>query len=274
MDATTTVRLHTGRRMPILGLGTWMLTHDTAGSVAEALRLGYRMIDTSGDYGTQPGIADALRRVHPERDAVYVVTKVEEDEDAHASARRNVHELGLEWADLILIHRPPEEGVGEALWEGLVRARGEGLTRDIGVSNYSIDQLERLMKATGEAPAVNQIEWTPFGWSRDMLAFCNEHGIVIQGYSPLTRAERLDDPHLVELARRCSATPAQLLLRWALEQGVVPLPKANRREHQVENLGAFRIELDEDVRRSLDRLNEPWSSLGAAPQYLEEQPFA
>src|SRR5687767_2660961 len=105
MDRYTTVRLRSGRSMPVLGLGTWQLTDDTAGTVEEALRLGYRMIDTSGDYGTQPGVGEAMRRSELDRAQIYLVTKVEEHEDAYESTRRNVGELGLEYADLMLIHR-------------------------------------------------------------------------------------------------------------------------------------------------------------------------
>src|SRR5918996_4797811 len=193
MRLDSTLPLLTGRAMPVLGLGTWQLTHDTAGTVEEALRLGYRMIDTSSDYGTQPGTGEAIRRSGLERRQIYLVTKVEEDEDAYDGTVRDLQELGLDYADLMLIHRPPARGAGRELWEGLIRARDDGLTRDIGVSNYAIDQIEELIETTGEVPAVNQIEWTPFGWSREMLEYCREHRILIQAYSPLTRIERLDD---------------------------------------------------------------------------------
>lgn len=268
MDSRSTLRLHTGRSMPVLGLGTWELTKDTAGTVEAALRLGYRMIDTADDYGSQPGIGEALRRTEVPRDAIYLVAKVEEDEDGYDSTRKSLREMDQDYADLVVIHRPPEEGVGADIWEGLVRAREEGLTRDIGVSNYSIDQIDRLVDATGEVPAVNQIEWTPFGWSRAMLRYCDEHDIVIQAYSPLTRAERLDDERLRAIASDHGRTPAQLLLRWALQLGVVPLPKANRRDHLEENLGAFEFELNEDAMDELGAWNEHWSALGTAPQYV------
>jgi 2,5-diketo-D-gluconate reductase A len=256
------VELHTGRRMPALGLGTWELTSATAKAVADALELGYRMIDTSGDYGTQPGVGEGVRGHGADRSTLFVVTKVEEDEDAFEAARKNVAELGLEYADLILIHRPPENGVGRELWKGLMRARDEGLARDIGVSNYDVDQIEELTRSTGELPAVNQIEWSPFGHSERMRMFCRERGIVIQAYSPLTRTERLDDEPLVEIARRHGKSPAQVLIRWSLQSGAVPLPKASRAEHRRENLDVFDFRLgDEDMAR-LDALNEHYSALG------------
>ena len=265
MRIDSTMELRTGRSMPVLGLGTWQLDDDTAGTVEGALDLGYRMIDTSGDYGTQPGIGEALRRTDVDRREIYLVTKVEEDEDAYEATVRNLSELGLEYADLMLIHRPPRTGPGRELWEGLIRARDEGLALDIGVSNYSTEQIDELIRATDETPAVNQIEWSPFGWSREMLDFCAHRGIVIQAYSPLTRGRRLDSERLRSVAAGHGRTPAQVLLRWSIQRGTAPLPKANRRDHLVENLEALDFELDADDLDVLNSLNEQYSSLGSLP---------
>jgi diketogulonate reductase-like aldo/keto reductase len=171
--------LATGRTMPVLGLGTWQLTDNTVGTVEEALRLGYRMIDTAGDYGT-----------------------------------------------------------------------------------HSIDQIEELSDATGEQPVVNQIEWSPFGWSPQMLDYCNEVRVVIQAYSPLTRTRRLADERLVDTAAAYGKTPAQLLVRWNLQLGIAPLPKANRRQHLAENLGVFDVEIADVDMVELGQFNEHYSSLG------------
>ena len=254
--------------MPVLGLGTWELTDDTAGTVEEALRLGYRLLDTACDYGSQQGIGEALQRTDVPREQIFLVTKLEEDDDPQEAMRRDLGELGVDYADLTLLHRPPPEGAGEHLWEQLLQIREQGLACDVGVSNYGVDELEELAAATGEIPVVNQVEWTPFGWSPELLEYCREREIALQGYSPLTRAERLGDERLVELAEVCGGTPAQLLLRWALEQRVVPLPKANRREHLVENLGAFELALGERQLEELAELNEHYSALGARPAYV------
>lgn len=264
----STLPLHTGRAMPAMGLGTWELTDDTAGSVENALRLGYRMIDTATDYGSQPGIGEALRRTEVSREEIFLVAKVEETDDAYEATRRYLDEMDQDYADLMLIHRPPPRGVGRALWQGLIRAREEGFTRDVGVSNYSTGQIDALVEATGETPVVNQIEWSPFGWSAEMLDDCRARDIVIQAYSPLTRAHRLDDRNLAEVAATYDRTPAQVLLRWNLQRGTVPLPKANRKDHQEENLGAFDFELDDEVMDALDGFNEHYSALGATLQYV------
>jgi 2,5-diketo-D-gluconate reductase A len=267
LSLDSTVPLVTGREMPVLGLGTWQLKHQTVDSVARALEAGYRMIDTSGDYHTQRGIGDALRAKGVPRESTYVVTKVEETDDAYAAVRTNLAELRLDHVDLVLIHRPPERGVGEGLWQGLRRAKREGLTRDIGVSNYSIEQIEELVYRTGELPVVNQIEWTPFGHSPRMLDFCHDNHIVIQAWSPLTRGQRLNDDKLAAMAARYGRTPAQLLIRWNLQLGVVPLPKANHDYHQRDNLHVFDFEISQIDMTKLRTLNEHWSALGAL-QYI------
>jgi 2,5-diketo-D-gluconate reductase A len=261
----STVPLLSGNRMPLLGLGTCELRHRTAESVTSALAAGYQMIDTSADYHTQRGIGDALRHCGLPRDAVYIVTKVEESDDAFEATRLNLAELRLDHVDLVLIHRPPDRGVGEALWQGLRRAKREGLTRDIGVSNYSIEQIEELVYRTGELPAVNQIEWSPFGHSPRMLDFCFDNHIVIQAWSPLTRGQRLNDDKLTSMAARYGKTPAQMLVRWNLQLGVVPLPKANHAQHQQENLDVFDFEIRQMDMVKLRSLNEHYSSMGVLP---------
>ena len=261
----STVSLQSGNRMPLLGLGTYDLRHHTAESVSQALAAGYHMIDTSADYHTQRGIGDALRHCGLPRDSVYVVTKIEETPDAFEATRVNLAELRLDYVDLVLIHRPPDRGVGEVLWEGLRRAKRERLTRDIGVSNYSIEQIEELVYRTGELPAVNQIEWSPFGHSPRMLDFCFDNHIVIQAWSPLTRGRRLNDDKLTSMAARYGKTPAQMLIRWNLQLGVVPLPKASHPQHRQENLEVFDFEIRQMDMVKMRTLNEHYSSMGVLP---------
>lgn len=265
MDPQSTIALHTGSEMPVLGLGTWLLTHDTAGTVAHALDLGYRMIDTAADYGSQPGIGEAVRRRQVDRAELYVVTKVEETDEPHEAARAYLREIGLDYADLTLIHRPPPGGAGAELWEELIRVKRDGLAVDIGVSNYAMDRIDELSRATGEVPAVNQVEWSPFGFSAHFLERSRQAGIVVQAYSPLTRARRLDDPTLLDVGARYGKSPAQILIRWNLQRGTVPLPKANRRTHLEENIGVFDFRISEDDIARLNSLNEHYSSLGVLP---------
>ncbi|MFW5703723.1 MAG: aldo/keto reductase [Patescibacteria group bacterium] len=268
MNKESTIQLRSGNAMPVLGLGTWQLLDNTDETVAYALDLGYRMIDTSSDYRTHPGINKALKQTSINRNEIYVVTKVKETDNAYEATKDYIEELGLEYADLILIHRPPTSGAGEDLWKDLIRARNEGYTRDIGVSNYSVDQINQLIDETSEIPTVNQIEWSPFGYSSDMKLFCDKNNIVIQAYSPLTRAKRLADPELSSIARKYDKSAVQVLVRWNLQGGTVPLPKANLRGHQEDNIDVFDFELASEDMQRLDNLNEQYSSLGGLP-YVE-----
>jgi 2,5-diketo-D-gluconate reductase A len=265
MNGQSSVTLHTGNRMPVMGLGTWELTKDTAGTVQAAFALGYRMIDTAEDYGTQPGIGEAIKRSGIDRSSVYLVAKIEETDDPYEATRKYLDELQSEYADLVLIHRPPPTGVGEELWRGLMRAKQEGFARDIGVSNYSVEQIEALIDASGEVPAVNQIEWSPFGHSENMLRYCNGRRIIIQAYSPLTRATRLADGALAAFSSKYGKTAAQMLIRWNLQRGTVPLPKANQRGHLEEDIDVFDFEISSEDLASLSDLNERYSSLGGLP---------
>lgn len=241
------------------------ITQDTATTIVKALELGYTMIDTSSDYGTQPGIGQGLAQSRIIRDDSYLVTKIEETDEALERTQSNLKDLDLDFVDLTLIHRPPPSGPGIDLWQGLIQAQADGLTRDIGVSNYSTDQIDNLIQATGVTPVVNQIEWSPFGHSQTMKDYCHHHQIIIQAYSSLTRTKRLEEPVLNQIATRYQKTPAQILLRWNLEQNTVPLPKANQLDHLQENLDLFDFQLTQDDVNSLNQLNHHYSSLGSLP---------
>jgi 2,5-diketo-D-gluconate reductase A len=256
-----TFSLATGTQIPALGLGTWELRGGEQ-TVTTALGLGYRLIDTAGDYGTQPAIGEAIRRSRVPRDDIFLVTKVEETEDGYDATKDRLRELGVDHADLVLIHRPPSTGAGEPIWDGLTRAKQEGLAREIGVSNYSTEQMVAVTEASGARPAANQIEWTPFGHSLAMLEHCRHHDILIQAYSPLTRGQRLDDPVLTEIGGGHGRTPAQVLIRWNIQLGANPLPKASTREHLEENIAVFDFELSDDEMDRLSRLSERYSALG------------
>jgi 2,5-diketo-D-gluconate reductase A len=271
MDAQSTTSLITGRKMPILGFGTWQLNHQPVETLLEAIKMGYRMIDTSGDYGTQAAVGEAVKKCKIDRKELFIVTKVEETDEAYSATKENLNQLGLDYVDLMLIHRPPKNGIGQELWDGLIKAKREGLTKDIGISNYSIEETQGLIEASGVIPAVNQIEWTPFGYSFEMLDYCQANRITIQAYSPLTHDDRLDDPDLEELADRYGKTTAQLLLRWNLQMGTVPIVKANQKEHLQENLNIFDFEIAEEDMEALYSLNEAYSSLGGSLSYINKQ---
>ncbi|KKM68558.1 hypothetical protein LCGC14_1459640 [marine sediment metagenome] len=265
MEKNSTKQLFTQNNMPVMGLGTWQLTKDTAGTVLYAIEFGYRLIDTSSDYKTQPGIGEAIKNTTINRDEIYITTKVEETDDSYERTKSNLKELKLDYIDLMLIHRPPFIGAGEELWDGLIKAKKEGLVLDIGVSNYSIPLIEELIKKSDEIPAVNQIEWSPFGHSQEMFDYCLEKGIVIQAYSPLTRTKRFSDKILNEIAKKYGKSPAQILIRWNLQFGTVPIPMADQKEQLEEDLNVFNFEIDNEDMKRLSNLNEHYSSLRSLP---------
>lgn len=267
MDNESTIQLHTGSKMPLIGYGTWGIKGSVREAIEAAISSGYKMIDTSGDYGSQPGIGAALKNGNVPRSSIYLTTKVEETDDAYEATIKNLAELEVEYVDLMLIHRPPKEGVGETLWRDLIKARREDKIRDIGVSNYSEQQIQTLTDLTSVMPVVNQIEWSPFGWSREMADFCAENNIVIQSYSPLTHGKRLDDGQLTQIGLAYNKTPSQVLIRWNIQHGWVPIVKADNPQHIEENSDVFDFELAEDDMRALDQMNENFSALGDKPVY-------
>jgi len=247
--------------MPLLGLGTRELNFHTADTVCNALEMGFRMLDTSPGYHTQRGIGDAIRACGFERHDIYVTTHVESHADIYAVIHKNLAQLRLEYVDLALIHGVPQHDAGEMAWHGLRRAKRDGLAHDIGVDSFPIESVEELVYRTGEMPAVNQLEWSPFGHSPRMLDFCHDNGIYILARSPLTRARRLNDDKVGTMAARYGKTPAQLLIRWNLQLGVVPLPKANHVQHLRDNLNVFDFEITSQDMTRLNGLNEYYSVL-------------
>jgi 2,5-diketo-D-gluconate reductase A len=252
--------LPSGNRMPLLGLGTRELNFHTVDTVCSALELGFRMLDTSPEFHTQRGIGDAIRACGFERHDIYVITKVEPHEDSYAAIHRNLSQLKLQYVDLALVRGIAGQDVGDMAWHGLRRAKRDGLVHDIGVCSFAIDSVEELVYRSGEMPAVNQLEWSPFGHSPGMLDFCRDNGIVIQAWSPLTGALRLNDDKVGHMAARYGKTPAQLLIRWNLQLGVVPLPKANHVQHLRENLNVFDFEITAPDMAKLGALNVHYSA--------------
>ncbi|WP_315094651.1 aldo/keto reductase [uncultured Cellulomonas sp.] len=245
-----------GGEIPVVGLGTWQSEGGEAErAVSAALQLGYRHIDTATGYGNEAEVGRALSTVGIDRDDVFVTTKLPPD---HADrARRTLTEsltaLVTDHVDLWLIHWPPNRQASPETWQVFREARDEGLVRSIGVSNYSIAQLDELIAATGEAPAVNQIPYSPRDHDPDLLAAHRERGVVVEGYSPLKRTS-LDSPALVSAAQAHGVTPAQVVLRWHVQHDVVVIPKSTRQERIATNLDILGFELTEEQMAAIDAL--------------------
>jgi diketogulonate reductase-like aldo/keto reductase len=248
--------LRGGGGIPLLGFGTWQLEGAEAyEGTRAALDIGYRHIDTATGYSNEDRVGAALRDSGVERSEVFVTTKCPPERAGQElkTLEESLSALGADFVDLWLVHWPPNGQARPATWRQFIAAREAGKVRSIGVSNYSVAQIDELIEATGQSPAVNQIPWSPFLYDPATAADHDDRGIVLEGYSPLKRSN-LGHPLLVELARSYGKTPAQIVLRWHLDHGFVVIPKSARRERIEENfdLGGFQLTEDEVAR--LDRV--------------------
>ena len=253
-----TVTLPGGVTMPIVGFGTWRLRVRRAYEcVRFALEVGYRHIDTATMYDNEAEIGRALRDSGVDRREVFVTTKL-----PAASAGRerqtlaaSLRGLGTDYVDLWLVHWPPRGIALRHTWREFLALRQEGLARAVGVSNYSIGQIDELVDATGQPPAVNQLPWSPGRHDPGLLAAHRGRGVVVEGYSPLKGTD-LRDPVLAEIASRHGVTPAQVVLRWHIEHGIVVIPKSEQRARIASNLDLFGFSLDQgEIARIEGRLN-------------------
>ncbi|GIG21689.1 oxidoreductase [Cellulomonas chitinilytica] len=245
-----------GGRIPVVGLGTWQSEGDEAErAVVAAIELGYRHIDTATGYGNEAQVGRALATAGVGRDDVFLTTKLPPD---HAGRERrtlteSLAALGVDHLDLWLVHWPPHRRATPETWQAFREARDEGLVRSIGVSNYSIAQIDELVAVTGEAPAVNQIPYGPKDHDLALLAAHRERGVVVEGYSPLKRVD-LGADALVRAAEAHGVTPAQVVLRWHVQHGVVVIPKSVRPERLKENLDVLGFTLDDAEMAAIDAL--------------------
>jgi 2,5-diketo-D-gluconate reductase A len=250
-----TVPLSDGGAMPAIGYGTWPLDDAHArAAVGEALRIGYRLVDTAAKYGNEVGVGRAIAESDVPRDRIFVTTKLRGAQHGYAQAQRALDEslrrLGLDHVDLFLIHWPlPDLDLYVDSWRALVDLQKDGRTRSIGVSNFTARHIERLLAETGVAPAVNQVELHPDFAQPQLRAWHAQHGIVTESWSPLGRdTDVLAHPAIAAVAERQGRTPAQVVLRWHVQIGAVPIPKSADPGRMRENLEALDIELsDADV---------------------------
>jgi len=254
-----------GGQLPLVGLGTWKLRGDEARSaVTSALAAGYRHIDTATMYGNEEAIGQALAADDVDRADVFITTKLRPSDSDHAEKilRRSLRALRIDRLDLWLLHWPPHRPTAShQAWNELRRLRDAGLTRAIGVSNYSLAQIDDLIKATGEAPAVNQVHWDPLRYSVGLLDGHRERRIVMEGYSPL-KDVRLDNPTLAEIAAAHQVSAAQVILRWHLAHEIVVIPKSSHAERIAANIDLFRFDLSDAEVTAIDALSRlaapPW----------------
>jgi methylglyoxal/glyoxal reductase len=255
------VVLNKGVEIPRLGLGVYQSPPGkaTENAVKYALMIGYRLIDTAQLYGNEEDVGRALRKSGVNRDEVFITSKVWNSDQGYESTlqacNKSLQRLGLSYLDLYLIHWPVP-GMSEETWKAMIRLLREQKTRAIGVSNYDIYDLSQLMKSSDVLPAVDQVEFHPFLYQERLLRFCEKNGIQMEAYSPLTRGMRISHPTIVAVANKYKKTPAQVLIRWSLQHGLVVIPKSVHEERILENSKVFDFELEPEDMEHLNSLNE------------------
>ena len=261
-DTTT---LYNGVKMPWLGIGVFKVEEgpELVNAVKFAIKHGYRSIDTAAIYENEEGVGQAIREGLDEtgisREELFVTSKVWNSdlgyESTIAAYETSLKKLGLDYLDLYLIHWPVEGKYKEA-WRALETLYKEGKVKAIGVSNFQIHHLEDLMKDAEIKPMVNQVEYHPRLTQKEVQAFCQEHGIQLEAWSPLMQGQLLDNPVLQEIAHTHNKTIAQVIIRWDLQNGVVTIPKSTKEHRIVENSAVFDFELTQEEMQRIDELNQ------------------
>ncbi len=261
IDINSTIKLNNGIDIPIFGLGTYLAEEgkQAVDAINYALEAGYRHFDTAAFYFNEESVGRAIRDSGFDRRDLFVTTKLWNSDHGYDSALKafdlSFKKLNLEYIDLYLIHWPVEKLRNET-WKALEKIYDEGLVRAIGVSNYTIRHLEELLKVCNIPPTVNQVEYHPFLYQKELRDYCRSKDIVLESYSPLTKGNRINDEKLAVIAKEYNRSPAQMLIRWNLEQEVVVIPKSSNRERIIENANVFDFKIKSEDMQRLDNLNE------------------
>jgi diketogulonate reductase-like aldo/keto reductase len=254
----TTIQLNNGRDMPVLGLGVARMAEgaETEQSVLWALEAGYRLIDTAKIYGNEASVGRAVRKSGIAREEIFVTTKLWPTEffRVRAALQKSLDKLGLAYVDLYLIHWPVPL-VRSGIWKDFEKIYAAGLVRSIGVSNYSVKQLEPLAAKADIPPVLNQVLFHPFSYKKELLDYCNSKNIALEAYSPLAKGRTLNDPVIAKIAEKYAKTPAQIMIRWSLQHGLIAIPKSSNKKRIFENAKVFDFHIENDDMKFLDNLS-------------------
>lgn len=272
-----TVALNDGNSIPQLGYGVFLVPpDDTERAVTEALEVGYRHIDTAAIYGNEKGVGAAIAASGIPRDELFITTKLWNDrhdgDEPHAAIAESLEKLGLEQVDLYLIHWPtPAKDNYLHAWEKMIEIRDAGHTRSIGVSNFLVPHLERIVEATGVTPVVDQVELHPAYARRDIVDWGTAHGMHIEAWGPLGQGkyDLFGIPAVAAAAEAHGKTPAQAVLRWHIQRGFIVFPKSVRRERLEENIDIFDFELTGAEMAAIDAL-DPLDGSGRVASHPDE----
>jgi 2,5-diketo-D-gluconate reductase A len=269
MSTHPTINLNDGSVIPQLGFGVWQVPNeDAAKVVGTAISTGYRSIDTAAIYGNEIGVGKAIAASPVSRGELFITTKLWNDQ--HTNARSALNEslgrLGLDQVDLYLIHWPkPRQNAYVEAWKALVKLKEEGRAKSVGVSNFTVSHLKRIIDETGVAPSVNQIELHPRFQQKELVAYHAEHGITTESWSPLGQGTLLEDPTLKALAQKHGRTPAQVVIRWHLDRGYIVIPKSVTPSRIRENFEVFDFSLDADDLAKIAALDRKDGRVGPDP---------
>lgn len=257
-----TIKLNNGVEMPRLGIGVWKIENSkTSQVISWALKFGYRLIDTAKVYGNEDGVGHGIIKSGVPRKEIFVTTKLSIYDllQPEKYFEESLEKLKLEYVDLYLIHHP---FIGwQKAWKGLETIYKTGKARAIGVSNFNIEHLEELKKISNITPMVNEVELTPFLYRKELIDYCQGRGIAVDAYSPLSCGKYLDNSTILNIANGYHKSPAQIMIRWGLQHGLIIIPKSETESHIKENLNVFDFEIKKTDMEKLDMLNKNHSMM-------------
>ncbi len=255
------MEMNDGYKIPVVGLGTWKSEpgESTYNAVLNSINAGYEHVDTARAYDNESDVGKAIKDANIDRKKLFITTKLWNKDQGYETAleacQKSLERLDCDYIDLYLIHWPLKDKRNDS-WRAFIKLQKEGLCKSIGVSNFTIDNLKEIEDKFGVLPAVNQVEFHPYHYQKELLDYCNSKNIIIEAYSPLVHAKRMDEPRLVLISEELGKTPAQILIRWAIQRGMVVLPKSVNESRIIENFAVFDFEIADSVMKKLDDLDE------------------
>lgn len=271
MNSIPMVKMNDGRSMHQLGFGLWQVTNAEAETATlEAFKVGYRSIDSAAIYQNESGLGQAIAKSGLKREDMFITTKLWNSEQGYDTTLRafdqSLKKLGLKEVDLYLIHWPaPKKNSYVDTWKALIELQKQGLAKSIGVSNFTIDNLKRILDATGVAPVLNQVELHPQFQQKELRAFHSQHQILTEAWSPLGQGKILEEEVLKKIAKKHGKTTAQVILRWHLDQGIIAIPKSVTPSRIQENFQVFDFKLDADDLSQIDKMDKKSGRIGPDP---------